>query len=115
MSRNHNSARAAEEVARRLAPLARAETEIPSASAVYWRAQARLTIDKANRRRESVLRPLRVFSRVIGGGAIALGALASVWPPLLPASPGAELFAIPVLVALVTIGAFLLAETAPAA
>ncbi len=112
MSRDHRTPNEVDEVARRLAPLARAEADVPTANAVFWRARARLTIDESTRRRRVVLRPLRVFQRAIGAGAVLLGTLISVWPLLPSVSPGAGLFALPLLAATVILGAFLLAETA---
>jgi len=114
MKPRRDSVGEADEVQQLLAPLAHARTEIPSADAVYWRAQARLAIEELNRQRRGVLRPLRLFHLTIGAAAIALGALASVWPLLMPASPGAELLTVPFIVVTVAVGAYFLAETGTA-
>lgn len=111
MSRSPRPLHEIDEVARRLAPLSRATADVPSAETVYWRAQARLAIDEAARRQRSVLRPLRVFQRTIGGGAI-LAAAAVIWPWAVPSSPTASLLAVPILTLVVTAGGLLLAESA---
>jgi len=112
MSQRHDSEIA--EVVRLLAPLAGEEVELPSSDAVYWRAQARLALEEASRRRRKALRPLQLFQRALGIGAIAVAALASIWPLFLGGAPGAELVAVPLLIVMVTVGAHLLAEAGPA-
>jgi len=102
------------DLVRLLAPLAEATVELPLPDTVYWRAQARLALEEARRRRSKALRPLRLFHRTIGVGAIAVAALASIWPLFLRGASGAELFAVPLLIVMVTLGAHLLAEAGPA-
>ena len=114
MSQRRDSEREAAEVVKLLAPLAGEEVELPSSDTVYWRAQARLALDEASRRRSKALRPLRLFHRTIGVAAIAVAALVSIWPLFLRGAPGAELVAVPLLIVMVTVGAHLLAEAGPA-
>ena len=94
--------------------MADAKVNIPSADAIYWRAQARLELDEASRRRRKAVRPLRLFHLAIGVGAIAAALLVSVWPLFLQGPSGAGLFAVPLLAVIVTVGAYSLAEAGTA-
>jgi hypothetical protein len=114
MNQRRDSEKEVAEVVRLLAPLAAAQVELPSSDTVYWRAQARLALEQARRRQSKALRPLRLFHRTIGVGAIAVAALVSISPLFLRGAPDAELLAVPLLIAMVTVGAHLLAEAGPA-
>ncbi len=106
--------REVDEVLRLLAPLADTKAELPSFGAIYWRARVRLVLDEASRRRGEVLRPLRLFHLTIGIGAIGVAALVAIGPLFVRVPPGAGLFAVPLLIVMVTAGAYLLDEAGPA-
>jgi len=110
MSERSHPEREVAEVVRLLTPLAGTKATFPPSDTIYWRAQAWLSLDEASRRRRTVLRPLRLFHLAIGVGAIAVAVLVSVWPLFLRSAPGTELFAVPFLIVMVTVGAYWLAE-----
>lgn len=114
MSQRRDSEIEIAEVVRLLAPLASVEAELPSSDVIYWRAQASLALDEASQSRREALRPIGLLHRAIGFGAIALAALVSVWPLFLRGASGTELFTVPLLIVMVTVGAHLLAEAGPA-
>ena len=113
MSERHRSEREAA-VDRVLAPLAGAGADVPSPETIYWRAQARLALEEASRRRGRVLRPLRLFHAAVGVAAIVIALLVSVSPLLVTVAPGVSMVAVPVLMIMASVGAYLVSEAGPA-
>lgn len=111
MSRRSTSSTERDQIARLLEPLARSGADVPSADVVYWRARARLEIEETDRRRHRILQPLRLFHLTVGAAAITLAALTSLWPLLLPVSPGNAALAGSLMAAALTAGSWFLAET----
>lgn len=93
-----------------LAPLAETEANVPSADKVYWHAQIRMKLDAQRRGRRTVLRPLRVYQLTIAIGMTSAGALASLWPLIVNGVSSAGLIAGPVIIALASVGAWLIGE-----
>lgn len=111
MREHRDSGREVSEVVRLLAPLTGARASVPSSDVVYWRARVRLALDETSLRRRRALRPMRLFQVATGAGSIGLAAAVSVWPLFVRTSPGrAGLLALPLLLAMVAAGAYLLAE-----